>query len=137
MKAENLRTLAHELRADPTSYDQTLFYSKTRCGTVCCIAGHAAILSGAQLSSDLDWEAAGIAQEWLEIDTRLASRLFAALPHLEFKGCVQKCCPSEPAPWGKKWGRRYGAALKGESAESPALVAADLLEALAEGKVAL
>lgn len=128
MNAENLRTLAHELRADPDSYDQTTLGEATPCGTVACIAGHAARLAkkdGLSVPTGIT-DTAG---EWLDLDSDESDVLFSANPD-----CCKGVCGRG---WPRRWARRYTAALLGDTPESPAFVAADLLDALADGTVTL
>ncbi len=90
MNAENLRTLAHELRADPESYDQSTWGYETECGTVACVAGHAAKLAGLPLNRRGSLIAKA-AREWLGIDSAAASTLFNSDPRHEHEGCVEGC----------------------------------------------
>lgn len=130
MNAENLRILAHELRADPESYDQSTLGRVTDCGTVACIAGHATWLSG-EVPRGKIADGAEIARKWLGLDFDESEILFTAWP----MKCSEDCetCKGWPAGWGS----RFLAAQSGDSPESPAHVAADLLDALADGKVSL
>jgi len=123
MNAENLRTLAHELRADPESYDQSTWGRKTRCGTVACIAGHAyAQARRRALKVTPPCRRAPlvkVAAAWLGLDAFDSEYLFMAggggWP---------------PAFRNRLWRAQYGV-------EAPAFVAADLLDALADGTVSL
>lgn len=130
MNAENLRILAHELRADPDSYDQQTIGRVTDCGTVACIAGHAGWLSGHVERGDTEGSVE-VAQRWLDLDDKTAAVLFTSWP----AKCSPTCVVCQP--WPTEWSDRLLAAESGDSLESPAFVAADLLDALADGKVTL
>src|SRR5262245_12565576 len=55
MNSELARKIVEKITADPASYDQETWgtYKKLEgtgeCGTVCCVAGHACVLSGWEL----------------------------------------------------------------------------------------
>lgn len=123
MNAENLRTLAHELRADPDSYNQQ-DWNNPACGTPGCVAGFAemCLLRG---QGRPDWTYVRQAEvfEWLGLAPTDAYVLFDGSPH---EGDYR---------WPAPFDSRYAAALAGE--EHPAMVAADLLDALADGTVSL
>ena len=132
MNVENLRTLAHELRADPDTFDQ-----RSWCGTACCIAGHAAAMSGYEPRHDFDWEGVeAAARGWLDLPGRDAYVLYAT-------------AQSWPQPFKERFLTAVYGPLDGDgepvgdvpyghgSVELPAFVAADLLDALAAGKVTL
>lgn len=127
MNKENLRILAHELRADPDSYDQATFGRVSRCGSVACIAGHAEVLATGRKIGHRK-RTARIAAKWLDLTVYEEGKLFQPHPHDED-------WPDEgwPEPFGKRWCE----AAFFDGAEAPAHVAADLLDALADGKVSL
>lgn len=119
MNREHLRILAHELRADPESYDQAHYRNFTACGTTCCIAGHAQILSRGRFNLG---DVADDARAWLGLGQEQSWVLFSGAPFDE---------------WPEDYATRYTLAVEKESAEHPAFVAADLLDSLADGKVEL
>lgn len=128
MNVENLRTLAHELRADPESYHQGSWGRKTDCGTVACIAGFAYALARSRpLVVTRSPQRFGLiqrAQEWMGLTAVEAQRLFY--------GAV-----TWPAEHQQRFWRAEMLAEEGAPGEAPAFVAADLLDALADGTVTL
>jgi hypothetical protein len=123
VSAENLRRVAHELRADPDSYDQTQ-WENPDCGSPGCVAGFAELLIARERGWD-SWKyiPSDLIAEWFGLDVFQANRLFHAEPFLD-------------GLWPEPFAGRYRAAMDG-SGEPPAFVAADLLDALADGTVTL
>lgn len=48
MNVELLDEVIQNIEDNPKSWNQQVWGSKTACGTVCCIAGHAVLLRGAE-----------------------------------------------------------------------------------------
>jgi hypothetical protein len=144
MNAENLRTLAHELRADPESYNQLFYSTLGDCGAVACIAGHAARLSLGVTVMPSTWKELDGAEhaEWAR-DAHEVGRVWLGLTAEEalrlFSGGPDECQARGPGltNWPEDFVPRYLAALAPHAAESTAVVAADLLDALADGTVSL
>jgi hypothetical protein len=120
--ARKLRRLRHEEHYRQGSYGQ-----ETECGTAACIAGHTVLMSGHNLGECYGQCVKGgrvydihrTAQRLLGLTDGEASRIF---------GAVALYWPS-PYDW------RYQAAAWGNSKERPSRVAAEMLMAIAAGKV--
>jgi hypothetical protein len=50
MNADLLRRVRDVIAAEPERFDMTTFVNATPCGTTCCIAGHASVLTGATVT---------------------------------------------------------------------------------------
>jgi len=50
-----LLDIANKIEVRPDLYDQKEYFSVKDCGTACCVAGHAALFSGASLRYDYEW----------------------------------------------------------------------------------
>lgn len=128
--ARKLRRLRHE-----EHYDQSSWHIKTQCGTAACIAGHAVIEAGYRIlpaDDPFDIPLCSIeggppvpideaAQELLGLDHLLSPDLFSEVPMWDW-----------PEEFAERWKR---ADPKGPAPQRPSRVAADLLDALADGKV--
>jgi len=123
MNAENLRTLARAIRTSPDLYNQQ-DWNNPGCGTPGCIAGFAEMCLLAEQGRP-NWTYVRQPEifEWLGLQREDAYVLFDGAPH---EGDYH---------WPAPFDGRYAAALAG--AEPPAMVAADLLDALADGTVSL
>lgn len=143
MNIENIRALAKKMRRlrHEEHYDQGLYVEKTACGTVACLAGHAALMAGWKPFKDSEGnvcdyamkgpegkmkDIATIAKQHLGINTRKAIRLFTPNPE-----------DDEYTRWPEEFAARWEAAVFSDSDERPSRIAADLLDAIAAGKVKL
>jgi len=126
MNVEALKKTAAQLRnlSDPREYDQGSYMANLRsevtgevCGTRCCIAGHALKANGVIVENMNDWDSIHTkAKNILGLDEYQAKRLF----------------DGGAAGWPQEyWQRFHDAEVTSEQAE----VAADLLDAIADGKV--
>lgn len=126
--ALKLRRLRHE-----EHYDQGAWIDKTQCGTAACLAGHVALLSGWKPIFLDGWNEAiqckqgrregfisEVAAEALGIPR--GHWLFSSEPH-EF--------------WPDAYADRWRAVVFNSGKERPSRIAADLLDAIADGKVTL
>jgi hypothetical protein len=133
VNAENLRKVAHELRQFPPGYDQRTWIETTDedCGTRACVGGHAELIMLRERGHAYDPDSCGIEQgaieRWLGLTMDQARTLFGAYPEIRSTGRA----------WPEPFGLRYREAITGRSPESAAHVAADLLDALADGTVTL
>jgi hypothetical protein len=78
MNVDNIKkVLAWLEHPEPTQprFDMTYFYDEDSCGTVCCIGGYAALLSG---NIDDEQLYSGISAEYLGLDTHTARQLVYA-----------------------------------------------------------
>ncbi len=147
LNIENIRALAKKMRRlrHEEHYDQGTWVQQTECGTACCLAGHAAMLGGSRPLTKRDRKKLGhegdglmktpdAQYEWVQelggqflgIDEE--SWLFTYQPDAEGR---------YPAKWPAEYALRWRAALRGESDERPSRIAADLLDAIADGEVSL
>lgn len=125
--ARKLRRLRHE-----EHYRQSTYISRTQCGTAACIGGHAAIEIGRQKVYDHAKKHGRIGELGAvrQILGLRNGRLFA---------------PDPREPWGERYNTawpelfaaRWDARLRGESDERFSRIAADLLDAIADGTVKL
>ena len=145
MNIENIRRLALKMRRlrHEEHYDQGEWVRQTSCGTAACLAGHAAMLAGAKLkihacqcgcggpsggpgySCNLDGKdnaIADVARKFLGLTNEQASLLFSASP---------------ATAWPSEFRTRWVEAKFSLNNERPSRIAADLLTALADGKVKL
>jgi hypothetical protein len=129
--ARKLRRLRHE-----EHFDQSIWGSKTACGTAACIAGHAVLMAGWRLRSseddptylDLCVKKNGTTDSVEDAAARLlgvsaedyAYDLFSGDPALSW-----------PPPYAERWIDRDS------TGERPSRIAADLLDAIADGRVEL
>jgi hypothetical protein len=117
-EAKSLRRLRHE-----EHYRQSTFFTKTVCGTACCIAGRILLHQGmrpaellvlikdGQSLSDMVGGLVGLTGDEADV-------LFSGSPGTDW-----------PDPFGYRW-RNIG-----ETGERPSKIAADFLEAIAQGKI--
>jgi hypothetical protein len=132
LNIENIRAVAARIRAlKPVEYNQEELGLRTHCGTAACIAGHAVLQHGGTLlfREDSDWsyycalddeerDTWDAGMEVLGLNSDEAESLFGGDPLVD---------------WPEPWGERYEDA----PANKRHLVAADLLDAIADGKVKL
>jgi hypothetical protein len=74
MNVELLRKVQAAIRNDPQLFDMGKYFKKEKCGTVCCIAGHALVVSGSDHRSE--YNAARKAANVLDINFEAALTLF-------------------------------------------------------------
>lgn len=142
MNVEMLRKLAKKLRRirHEEHYDQGEYAAKTQCGTTACIAGHAVLMEGYKLKFDPDdyedWtkecvtpagRTASIhsqASKLLGLGYNAAYRLFSGEPFYD---------------WPEEYSGRLDTAdpKSKDLSKRPSRIAADLLDAIADGKVKL
>lgn len=135
--ATKLRRLRHE-----EHYNQGTFGEKTPCGTTACIAGHVAIVAGARLVwTQREYGNPGAMECRLgsDVDT-IASFAQTALGLLPSQ--AMKLFEASGARWPQPYQDRFWNALDSledgrTPTERPSRIAADLLDAIADGKVAL
>lgn len=108
--AQKLRRLRHE-----EHYNQAVVIAKTECGTAACIAGHTLI------EIEKRNGASGDAAEALGLTVRKAARLF---------------CPDPDFCAAHRWPKAFAERWAGNK-ERRSRIAADLLDAIADGKVEL
>jgi hypothetical protein len=130
LNREALRKLARKLRGlrHEEHYSQGSWCNKTACGTAACIAGHLAIQAGLspRVAHEVSGHIAHVANRLLgPVNT---SRLFFAWPEIPFG--ILDTDPAWPAPFSDRW-----RAAKWNMGERPSRIAADLLDAIADGKV--
>lgn len=123
--AKKLRRLRHE-----EHYNQRVWATKTACGTAACVAGHAAVMAGWKLLPQPRHDQSGtccvkgkdegavevVGAEVLGLDW--PCNLFSEDP-----------ATSWPEPFRSRWKKRE------RSGERPSRIAADYLEAIANGEV--
>lgn len=115
--ARRLRNLKHE-----EHYNQATWVAGTICGTTCCIAGHTLLAAGLtpkQLMRVDDGDGTpDLARRLLGLTDAQADRLFSA----------------DTSEWPEEYAARFmNTSPWGD--ERPSRVAADLLEAIAQGRV--
>lgn len=131
---EALRAIAHEIRCDPESFDQMAWNMPDDCGTVGCIGGFAKKYGAAMGFSVGPW-LGGVGESVFGLSELEAILLFYAEP-----GHPSPELPSalkRDTPWPEPFASRYRTALRAGAIESPAFVAADLLDCIADGRVSL
>lgn len=128
--ARKLRRLRHE-----EHYDQGKWFSRTDCGSAACIAGHAGLMCG--------WRPSGTRQgtygiEWWskgrrkDVHASAMGALVFGLPDTSWR----LFGPNPEADWPEPYRSRWASANPdGPHNQRPSRVAADLLDALADGKV--
>lgn len=92
MNKENIQKLIDVLKSEEglpgVTFDMSDFYGQDEiCGTVACIAGHAALIAdpdGLRASSHPGAFSYDAAKEWIGLDTREADRLFFGFGAPEF-----------------------------------------------------
>lgn len=145
MNVEALRALAKKLRRlrHEEHYDQSLYAQKTACGTACCLAGHVAAGLGAKFIFKKEFyivnpfamfatlggrrrRVSSIAREELKLGRVAAARLFSEAPGLDW-----------PEPFASRWEKRCLCRRGKDKSRRPSRIAADLLDALADGIVKL
>ena len=128
--ARKLRRLRHE-----EHYDQRHWAASNACGTAACIAGHALIECGWKPRLYFDtWERKTIAMEFVkdgkEADAEVQAEKLLGLP--ENSGLFHP----NGSEWPDEFRERFQEAIPdGPAKQRPSRVAADLLDALADGKV--
>jgi hypothetical protein len=142
MKREMLRKLARRLRRlrHQEHYDQRVVAARSACGTRACLAGHAVMMVDRKLPLDRDswseseqpWDDVKIldrARVILGLTYVQADRLFTARP-----GYGEDCWPPE---FAERWCATAQVPKPKHKERWPSRIAADLLDALADGKVEL
>lgn len=128
--ALKLRRLRHE-----EHYDQGVWARTTRCGTAACIAGHAAALAGWSLRP-IPKDEDPTPQDACVMGGREVPvmRVASALTGIRDDHWLFSDAPGDdwPAPFDMRW--RYA---ETSGLERPSRIAADLLDAIADGKVTL
>lgn len=158
MNVANLRALAQKLRRirHEEHYNQGVWTERTTCGSVACLAGHAIVLAGFRTILDSQSEygvkqfdeesgpdpavcAIGsdgkkvkrlslVARQWLGFTENQAETVFSEVPH---------------AQWPEEFALRWTDACRGinrngeNEIERPSRIAADFLDAIADGAVKL
>lgn len=129
--AARLRNLRHEAH-----YNQMDWVRKTECGTTACIAGWACLEMGlspkAMVDLVTDWRLNAVIGE--ESPVSLAARNLLGLSEEQAHALFSD---NPDRVWPESYGDRFDDAVYGECKERPSRVAADLLEAVAAGKVKL
>lgn len=118
--ARHMRRIRHE-----EHYDQATFGKKTGCGTAACLAGHAVLIADGKLPR------ADAGSYWKDFDgdrIRRRARVLMGLPYVAANHLFSE------TP-GFHWPEVFGNRFNHEDRKSR--VAADLLDALANGKVKL
>lgn len=124
--AKRLRSLKHE-----EHYDQDIWIKQTDCGTACCIAGWTVIEAGLtpKQAVRLDRGISVDGNDYLDVEDvardLLGLKFSEGLNLFEMRGMG----------WPPPFAERFANAVHGRSEERPSRVAADLLEAIARGKV--
>jgi hypothetical protein len=135
---EALRAIAHEIRSDPESFDQMAWNMPDDCGTVGCIGGFAMKYGEAHGLPVGVWlgGVGGSVFGLSEIESILLFYAEPGDPTPELYGFPIGLLTRD-TPWPDPFASRYRASRKAGNPESPAFVAADLLDCIADGKVRL
>lgn len=132
--ALKLRRLRHE-----EHYDQGKWINQTKCGTAACIAGWTVLESGLKPAPPEDkWKIGLLRVESCLIGTKkfLIETTAAKLLGLKEHESDVLFSDDPSYMWPAAFGDRWAAAQETQS-ERPSRIAADLLDALADGKVTL
>lgn len=131
--ATKLRRLRHE-----DHYCQSVIVAKTNCGTAACIAGWALVLSGEVHPKRKNFDRDSIDGKMLDragallgLERRVSDGhyhwLFATRPNAD---------PLDTkALWPEEYARRWTDSLHSSNGERRSRIAADLLDAIADGRV--
>lgn len=116
--AKRLRALKHE-----EHYNQGIWATETSCGTAGCIAYHVVMSAGCPSHGALN----------LPFGVKKTARVLLGLAPAE----IETLFSDDGRNWPSAFGKRFDDTVCGRSIERPSRVAADLLEALAKGRVKL
>lgn len=132
--ASRLRKLRHEKH-----YNQAVYVTQNACGTTCCIAGYAVLEAGCAPADLVPLERsihADFEGESRYLDIGDAAQNLLGLDDDE-RAVLFSSDPSDDDGWPEPYATRFKKACRKNATERPPRVAADLLEAVANGKVKL
>lgn len=97
------RQIYDQITEFPESHNQLLWGKKTECGTVCCVAGHAGLITGeayfdgwGNIVAKHFMTINGMAQDLLGIDDRLATFLFYVTDNEGAVSVMRQLADDEP-----------------------------------------